>query len=232
MRSRMKKKLLVANAVAVGLFGLCIGAESQELAWPRSSMKAPSNCIINEDKDQEIKITLKGEAKEDFSVKIFDPQNQLIKTETVKAGNYAETPAEITIPADKKTGQYLLTFDIVDGKGNFAAPLSTLPEVYLCNNMFVVGKASKYYFNTLEKKATPITITPHKRSATITNKADKEIAKTETGEKLEFEIPAAGLFIDCRAAYIAISSPLVLSASEEKFFQVEPEKIEMLLGKK
>ena len=228
----MKKKLLVANAIVVGLFGLCIGAESQELAWPRSGSKIPSNCIIKEDKDQEIKITLKGEPKDDVSVKIFDPQNQLIKTEKVKAGNYAETPAEITIPADKKIGQYLLTLDIGDGKGNFAAPMSNLPEVYLYNGAFVVGKASKYYFNTLEKKATPITITPHKGAAIITDKAGKEIAKTEAGEKMEFEIPAAGLFLDCKAVYYEISNPLVLSTSEEKFFQVGPEKIEMLLGNK
>lgn len=167
----MKNKLFGANAILLGLFGFCVVAESQELALPRSCTKIPSNCIIKEDKDQEIKITLKGQAKADFAVKVFDPQNQLIKTETVKVGNYAETPAEITIPADKKVGQYLLTLYIGDGKGNFAAPLSSLPEVYLCNNMFVVGKASN-------------------------------------------------------------SIPLVLSTSKEKFFQVGPEKIEMLVGKK
>ncbi len=195
---------------------------------------APGNniCVIKEDEDQEIDINLNCRSNADFSVQVFDTEDKEIKNVKIPAGAYS--PYLIKIPKDGKTGQYsIIITGFVENKGQMNAPLTSLPEVYYIPKSWSQSQEGKYFCKLISGKSDTLTVRGHKSAGIITDSlGEKELASSKTGEEMKVTVPENGIIIKSKARYVHVSEPVILSATSERWFQPDPDKLNPVNDKK
>lgn len=195
---------------------------------------SPGNsiCIIKKDQDQEVDINLNCKSDTDFTVQVFDTENKEIKKVKIVAGAYS--PYSIKIPKDGKTGQYAIVISgFVENKGRINAPLTLLPEVYYIPKLWSQFSPGRYFCKFADGKSGNMSVNGHKAAGIITDSfGENLLASSESGGEMKVPVDENGIIVNSKARYIDVSEPVVLSATRDKWFQIDQDKLNFIKNKK
>ena len=215
---------LIATA---GLILLAIHLDAQSTSCPMSASwikGAPvSNIILNETADAERKIAFKGTFKTDFRIHVFGPDRTEIQTVEVKKNS---SGTEIVIPADSKTGEYILAWNCAEHLASVALPVSELPEVSYVNKGFALKQNAEYYLLPADgaKHETAVVIRKSRNGEIKTSEgvvlanAGKEKPDGKGDSTMTFEMPENGCFLRSAARYYEITVPVCIAGGKDKAF--------------
>ncbi len=199
---------------------------------PTTWLKTPLQVILREDQDQAIKVHITGLVRQTngIGVQAFGPDGALISRTVVPPGRHSSFV--ITLPADGKTGPYVVFVERTQQGNDLSVPLTVLPEVFLVSGWGTEpgGTRQAQYFTRgpgggpceiAVGGETLKVVSPDK--LTVLGFTDK--VKKEDTVRIGPEgawICANGAY---KNAYAADGTPLIVAISPERWFQPAPESL-------
>lgn len=201
-------------------------------AFPLAAMNRSgySPVVLREDQDRAFDIHLRGTIGADgMDVQVFGPDSQLVQR-TQAPGNTAEraAPFTITVPADGKTGQYVVLLGAREGQDELSVPLTDLPGEVYPRGYWMQTAATRFFTRTANAEGGQIAVQPHKGKARLSTADFSEtLASTDTGEYVRATMPDAGVWIEmtCRYVHMADNEPITLAVSPSRWFEPAPDKL-------
>jgi hypothetical protein len=194
-----------------------------------------TQCIIKEEQDQDIELTLTGAVRqpEGVPIVIYDTENNEIKKVTVKKGD--PNPFKITIPKDEKIGQYVIFIKNVDGKtfSSLRVPLSSLPEIYHVG-YWTQDKMATFFFrsrsDTEKQKITfRSSISPGKIYDFDMNVlAQVPYRPDRSNGELIAEVDSKGAWVAIEGRYIHVRDTAVIAVSPKRWFYPDEDKLKLM----
>jgi hypothetical protein len=180
-----------------------------------------TRCVIREPVDQAIMLRLVGSVGDGgVPLRVLAPDGAPLLSMTVPAGRHF--PFQLTIPADGRTGEYVVLLGLRDVKDQLQVPLSDLPEVYPVLR-WSQHAPTRFFVRARGAAPEPIAVQPHKsRGVIATPVDDRLLASTESGDMLQAETGPDGVWVDLRCRYAHAPAVLVLAVSPDRWFSPSP----------
>jgi len=191
----------------------------------------PLRCVVREDRDQPFKVYLIGQVSQAgaLDVQVFGPDGAPVRRANVPEGRHL--PFEIEVPADGKTGQYVV-FVLRNLSGVFLSlPLTVLPEVYVTSHLGTDNKGPGRYF-TRSPGEEPCEITIANERGGLFSADRRTVLGTSRKEPFTARIGPEGAWVGSymgyvRGCYAADKAPLILSVNPGRWFLPGPAACEI-----
>ncbi len=177
--------------------------------------------VLNETTDGPLELQFIGAFKKPVDVQIFGPDQQLLHRQDIPEG----PSFKLTLPADGRTGQYVVLATFSEAQHQLVSPISNLPgEVYVVDAWSQLTP-SRHFTRLGNAPDNLLEVRPHKaRGDILSSDLGTSLASTTTGEELRATVGEQGVWVILNSRYASSPNkrPLILSVTPERFFVPDP----------